>query len=283
MNSSGIRIRRRSGWPVERDAVHVEDLALHPVGPRPERDDRGEGRVGVVDARLDDEPLATCRGSAGRSGPRTAAAVRPGIAEVVGRPQLGEHANPHRSFRTRRARRAAAAGGTKSRRLSRNRDVAKTPSPKTRGQGRQGRGVGVGRRCRSRCSSRSRSPRRSTAVDGRPTFTWSRRRRAGPGRRGGGSRSGPRRRARRPGRSPAGAIRFSASICSRSASSGRPVPDERAALLDLGLEVHQRPEDLLGPGRAAGDVDVDRDEPVDPLDDGVGVEDPAGARRRRPC
>ena len=34
------------GMAGEADAEHVEDLALHPVGPGPEGDGRGEGRVG---------------------------------------------------------------------------------------------------------------------------------------------------------------------------------------------------------------------------------------------
>ena len=77
------------GVAAEADAVHVVDLALHPVGARPEGDDRGQRRIGLVDARLDDEPLGRVEVEQhvmdlepGR--------VRPGIAEIVGRAQLGE-------------------------------------------------------------------------------------------------------------------------------------------------------------------------------------------------
>ena len=201
--------------------------------------------------------------------------VAAGIAEVVGRrPARRACAKPHSSF-SASSTSMSRAGGTKSRRLSRNRDVRedarrRTAAPASSGSRRGDRSAGAV--VSSRCSSVRRLASRESSADSLGLV----RRRAGPGRRAGGSRSGPRRPARAAGRSRAGQVRFSSSILSRSASSGSPVPDERAALLDLGLEVHQRPEDLLGPGRAAGDVDVDRDEPVDPLDHGVGVEDAAG-------
>src|SRR5262245_52069570 len=43
------------GVALEDDAVHVVDLALHPVGAFPQRRDRRQPRVGVVDPRLDDQ------------------------------------------------------------------------------------------------------------------------------------------------------------------------------------------------------------------------------------
>ena len=52
VNSSGIRMRRRSGMAVEHDAVHVVDLALHPVGPLPQREGRRQRQVRVVQERL---------------------------------------------------------------------------------------------------------------------------------------------------------------------------------------------------------------------------------------
>ena len=77
------------GMPGESDAEHVKNLALHPVGPRPERDGRGERRIGVVDARLDDQALERVEV------PQDVVDLEPrpgpaGIAQVVGRPQLGE-------------------------------------------------------------------------------------------------------------------------------------------------------------------------------------------------
>ena len=53
---------------------------------------------------------------------------------------------------------------------------------------------------------------------------------------------------------------------------------EDAHLLDLLLELHEAVEERLGPRRAAGDVDVDRDEPVDALRHRVG---PVRAAARR--
>ena len=53
------------------------------------------------------------------------------IAEVVGPPELGEHREPALVLQSA-ARRAAERAGTNSRRLSRKRDVLKTPSPKSR-------------------------------------------------------------------------------------------------------------------------------------------------------
>ena len=87
----------------------------------------------------------------------------------------------------------------------------------------------------------------------------------------------------RESRSRPAASRFSASILLALGQLGQSGPEERAPLLDLRLEVDEGAEDLLGPRRAAGDVDVDRDEAVDALHHGVGVEDPAGARRTPPC
>ena len=84
-----MRMRRRSGWPLKSNTVHIENLALHPVGPRPERDGRGERRVGVVHAGLDDQALGRVEVSQHvmdlEPGPGPA-----GIAQVIGRPQLGE-------------------------------------------------------------------------------------------------------------------------------------------------------------------------------------------------
>ena len=58
---------------------------------------------------------------------------------------------------------------------------------------------------------------------------------------------------------------------------GKGGPGDRSPLLDLALEVHQGPKDLFGTRRAARDVYVHRDEPIDALNDGVGVEDPPRA------
>jgi hypothetical protein len=59
-----------------------------------------------------------------------------------------------------------------------------------------------------------------------------------------------------------------------------------ALALDFVLQVDDRLDQLLGPGRAAGHVHVDRDEAVDTLHDGVGVEHApragAGAHRDAP-
>lgn len=50
-----------------------------------------------------------------------------------------------------------------------------------------------------------------------------------------------------------------------------------AVLVDDALDGHDAFDQLFGARRAAGDVDVDGDELVAALDDGVGVEDAAGA------
>ena len=91
----------------EADAEHVEDLALHPVGPRPERDGRGERRVGVVDAGLDDQALGRVQV------PQHVVDLEPGpgpagIAQVVGRPQLGEQVEAALALQRPSAARSAA-------------------------------------------------------------------------------------------------------------------------------------------------------------------------------
>jgi len=53
---------------------------------------------------------------------------------------------------------------------------------------------------------------------------------------------------------------------------------DRSLALDLVLQVDDRLDELLGARWAARHVHVDGDEPIDPLDDGVGVEHAAGAR-----
>src|SRR5262245_47159969 len=52
---------------------------------------------------------------------------------------------------------------------------------------------------------------------------------------------------------------------------------ERFAL-DLLLDLHDGVDDAFGPGRASGDVHVDRNEPVDPLDHGVVIENASAGR-----
>jgi hypothetical protein len=47
------------GMALEPDAVHVEDLALHPVGPQPERDGRRDGRVRIADPDLHDQSFVS--------------------------------------------------------------------------------------------------------------------------------------------------------------------------------------------------------------------------------
>ena len=63
-----------------------------------------------------------------------------------------------------------------------------------------------------------------------------------------------------------------------SSNSGSPVlPLNGAPLLDLALKVHDRAEDLLRTRGAAGNVDVHRHEPIDPLDHRICVEHAARA------
>src|SRR5208283_1594479 len=53
---------------------------------------------------------------------------------------------------------------------------------------------------------------------------------------------------------------------------GQTGTEQRAPLLDLCLKIHEGPQNLLGPGRAAGNVNVHRHESIDSLDHGVRVE-----------
>src|SRR5438128_529393 len=76
------------GMPGKANAIHIEDLALHPVGAFPEREDRGDGWIGVVDVGLDDEALAGSR--VHQDVPNAKAIARAGVAEVVGCAELGE-------------------------------------------------------------------------------------------------------------------------------------------------------------------------------------------------
>ena len=46
------------GMPVEADAEHVPDLALHPVRPLPEPHHRGDHRIGIVDEGPHGQPFA---------------------------------------------------------------------------------------------------------------------------------------------------------------------------------------------------------------------------------
>ena len=39
------------GMPIESNTEHIKNFSLHPVGPRPDRDGRGERRIGVVRRR----------------------------------------------------------------------------------------------------------------------------------------------------------------------------------------------------------------------------------------
>ena len=148
-----------------------------------------EGRVGSGSSTpdLDDEPLGRVEVQQDVVDLEPGAGSRPGIAEVVGAPQLGEQREaalrPSESASTSSSR----AGGTKSRRLSRNgRRSRSRRRPRLRGQGRQGAGVRVGRvGARRRRAHASRSSRCGGAA-ARSPVTWSRRRRAAaapPGRR----------------------------------------------------------------------------------------------------
>src|SRR6185295_7262879 len=47
---------------------------------------------------------------------------------------------------------------------------------------------------------------------------------------------------------------------------------------DLLLDLHDGVDDAFGPGWASGDVHVDRDEPVDPLDHGIVIENASAGR-----
>ena len=50
---------------------------------------------------------------------------------------------------------------------------------------------------------------------------------------------------------------------------------------DFRLDFHETLEEIIGTGRAAGDIDIDRHEEIDPLHDGIGPVHPAGGSARR--
>ena len=60
--------------------------------------------------------------------------------------------------------------------------------------------------------------------------------------------------------------RSMAQTCSGNGRADRPLRPVAAAVLDELLELHHPVDEALGTGRAAGDVDVDRHDPVDALD-----------------
>ena len=85
-----MRMRRRSGCPIESDSEHIKNFALHPVGPGPDRDGRGERRDrGRSRPHLTTRHLDGVEVLGARSGPRTGPGPA-GIAQVIGRAQLGE-------------------------------------------------------------------------------------------------------------------------------------------------------------------------------------------------
>jgi hypothetical protein len=67
----------------------VVDLALHPVGPLPQREARRQLRLAVVDERLDDQPLPRVRVQ--QQVPDAVAVPGVGVLQVVGRRQLDQH------------------------------------------------------------------------------------------------------------------------------------------------------------------------------------------------
>ena len=229
---------------VEDDAEHVEDFALHPVGPVPERERRRQRRVGVVDERLDEQPLAG--GRVQQDVPDAETILRVGIVQVIGRRQLGEHVEAALVLEALHERVTAAPAATRTRRLSRNSEVVKASSPK------RSRSfvkiVFVGHRPRLPSLQLVLQPRGRGRSRPGPTMRVGRRRSPGPA---------------------ASALRRRSALAELAAA-------ERAGPLDLVLQVDDRLQQLLRPRRAAGDVDVHRDEAVDALHDGVGVEDAAG-------
>ena len=85
------------GMPVESDAEHIKNFALHPVGPRPERDGRGERRIGVVRRRT-----LTTRHSAVIEVPEDVMDLEPGRAS--GRDNPGSRSLPARQAARSRTR-----------------------------------------------------------------------------------------------------------------------------------------------------------------------------------
>jgi hypothetical protein len=77
------------GVSVESDSVHIKDFALHPVSAGPDRDRRRDPRIGVVNPALHDqafgctEVFENIMDLKARPGPA-------GVAEIIGRAQLGE-------------------------------------------------------------------------------------------------------------------------------------------------------------------------------------------------
>ena len=102
---------------------------------------RGQRRVRVVDARLDDQALEGIEISQHivHLEPRASPA---GIAKIIGRTQFREQIEPALVLEGREQF-LSRSFGTNSRRLSRNRDVLKTPSPISRCEARECGGVRI--------------------------------------------------------------------------------------------------------------------------------------------
>ena len=143
MNSSGIRMRRRSGWPLNRMPNMSKTSRSIQSAPGQSGTAEGSAGSGSSTPRLDDQALGGVEVSQHVVDLEPGAGPA-GIAQVVGRSQLGEQIEAALALEQAQAALSSRDGGTNSRRLSRNRDVREDAIAQGPRQGGQGRGVGIG-------------------------------------------------------------------------------------------------------------------------------------------